>query len=84
AKGYRTNGELPGAWVLAHGGVSAAARARLESAAERLQLSARAFHRVARVARTIADLDGDAEVGPAAIGEALRFRGTLQGSAAPA
>jgi len=50
------------------------ARALLVRAAERLTLSARAYHRVLRVARTIADLDDVAEVGTLHIGEALRYR----------
>ncbi len=55
------------------------AAARLLSlAGERLQLSARSFHRVLRVARTMADLAGDERVDEAALGEALRFRGEVR------
>jgi len=52
-------------------------RALLERACERLGLSARAHHRVLRVARTIADLDGrDARDGicGADLGEAIGYR----------
>jgi magnesium chelatase family protein len=52
------------------------ARLLLERAADRLMLSARAVHRVLRVARTIADLAGAAEVEPAALAEAIGFRAT--------
>jgi magnesium chelatase family protein len=47
----------------------------LQHALERLQLSARAYHRVLRVARTIADLDGAAAcVGREHLAEALQLR----------
>ncbi|MPZ19608.1 MAG: YifB family Mg chelatase-like AAA ATPase [Luteitalea sp.] len=46
----------------------------LERASERLGLSARAHTRVLRVARTIADLAGDAELRTEHIAEALQFR----------
>ena len=51
------------------------ARARLLAVAgERLRLSARAFHRVLRVSRTIADLDGARMVQVAHVAEALGYR----------
>ncbi|OAN86193.1 YifB family Mg chelatase-like AAA ATPase [Sulfitobacter geojensis] len=50
------------------------ARALLSKVAERFQLSARGYHRVIRVARTIADLDGSAEVRRPHIAEAVSFR----------
>jgi magnesium chelatase family protein len=50
------------------------ARALLARASERLKLSARGYHRVLRVARTLADLDGSARLGRAHVGEALAYR----------
>jgi magnesium chelatase family protein len=46
----------------------------LERAVERLGLSARAFHRILRVARTIADLDAAAAIGTAHLAEAIALR----------
>jgi magnesium chelatase family protein len=46
----------------------------LQRAAERLRLSARGYHRVLRVARTLADLDGAATVTRRHIAEALSYR----------
>jgi len=50
------------------------ARALLVRAADKLALSARAYHRVLRVARTIADLDDIDVVSRLHVGEALRYR----------
>jgi len=46
----------------------------------RLRLSARAYHRTLRVARTIADLDGDERISTGALAEALAFRPTESAS----
>ncbi|MES2919524.1 MAG: YifB family Mg chelatase-like AAA ATPase [Pseudomonadota bacterium] len=46
----------------------------LEQAMRRLRLSARAYHRVLRMARTIADLDESASVAAAHLQEALTYR----------
>ena len=82
-RGVRANAQAPGRWLDAHGCVEPAARDLLRQAAERMQLSARGFHRVLRVARTIADLDDAASVtgGLAAghVAEALRYRPAMAG-----
>ena len=46
----------------------------LARAAEELGFTARSYHRVLRVARTIADLDGRDAVHPEHVAEAVRFR----------
>ena len=46
----------------------------LREAAEAMQLSARGYHRVLRVARTLADLDGVDKVGRIHLAEALSYR----------
>ena len=46
----------------------------LEQAINRLGLSARAMHRILKVARTIADLDGSDHINPGHLGEAISYR----------
>ena len=55
-------------------GPDAEGRELLIRAAERFGLSARGYHRVLRVARTIADLDESADVRRGHVAEALSFR----------
>lgn len=46
----------------------------LSRAADRYQLSARSFHRIIKVARTVADLETQTSIGPTHIAEALSYR----------
>jgi len=46
----------------------------LRDAADSMRLSARSYHRVLRVARTLADLDGADAVGRVHLAEALSYR----------
>jgi magnesium chelatase family protein len=46
----------------------------LNQSAERLLLSARAYHRVIKLARTIADLEGSENISQSHILEALQYR----------
>jgi magnesium chelatase family protein len=52
----------------------ASGQALIRDAADKMRLSARGFHRVLKVARTIADLDGARDVGRIHLAEALSYR----------
>jgi magnesium chelatase family protein len=54
--------------------VDAAGEKLLETAVTRLGMSARAYDRILKVARTIADLAGDEEIAPAHLSEAIQYR----------
>lgn len=81
--GVSCNAHVSGRWLDAHGGLDRAARELLATAAERVSLTARGYHRVVRVARTIADLDGTECVLAPHIAEALRFRPAMVQEARP-
>lgn len=51
-----------------------AAATMLVQALEKLALSARAYHRILKVARTIADLDGRESISAQHVGEAIQFK----------
>jgi magnesium chelatase family protein len=49
----------------------------MRSAMNQMQLSARAYHRVLKLARTIADLAGEEDIAPQHLAEALQYRPKL-------
>src|SRR5256885_13997419 len=54
--------------------VSDGADALLRTAITRLALSARAYHRILKIARTLADLEGAADLQPKHVSEAIQYR----------
>jgi magnesium chelatase family protein len=68
------NASVSPALLALHGRIEPDATALLREASERLGLSARAWHRTLRVARSIADLAGADAVAAATVAEALRYR----------
>jgi len=70
----RTNAEADGSLLDEIATPEPAGRALLLRAAERLRLSARGYHRVLRVARTLADLEGAETVSRRHVAEALSYR----------
>jgi magnesium chelatase family protein len=76
----RLNAEADGALLDEIAAPDADGSRLLIQAAERLKLSARGYHRVLRVARTLADLDASAGVRRIHIAEALSYRRILLGA----
>lgn len=71
---FRFNGELKGNQIAKYCVVDAAGRELLQKAFDRITLSARSYHRILKVARTIADMDGKEIIESQHIGEALTYR----------
>ena len=72
--GVRTNAQAAGPVLEEIAHTDSTGTALLRDAADAMQLSARGYHRVLRVARTLADLDGAEKVGRVHLAEALSYR----------
>jgi magnesium chelatase family protein len=70
----RTNSEAPAAILETVAQPDAAGTKLLREASETMRLSARAYHRILRVARTLADLDGTDAITKLHLAEALSYR----------
>lgn len=70
----KPNHQLSGREIQAHCPLNKADQQVLENAIERLKLSARAYHRILKVSRTIADLDGAEQISTTQLREALGYR----------
>ena len=73
-EGVHTNAMMNSRMLREYCPLGPAARTLLERAMERLNLSARAYDRIIKVARTIADLAGEEQIAPAHIAEAITYR----------
>ena len=77
--GVATNAEADGDLLEKVAAPDAAGRELLTKAADRLRLSARGYHRVLRVARTLADMEGADTVGRVHVAEAVSYRRVAPG-----
>lgn len=71
---YRFNSDLNGKGIKAFCPLGKQEQELLESAFEKLNLSARAYHRIIKTARTIADLEQEREIGTRHLLEAICYR----------
>jgi magnesium chelatase family protein len=72
--GVHANARMAARDVRRHCPLSPPVEGLLREAVTRLALSARAFHRVLKIARTIADLDGSEALAPNHVSEAIQYR----------
>ena len=71
------NADMHPAEVRKHCQLDDTCRSLMRSAMNQLQLTARAYHRVLKLARTIADMAGSECIQPAHLAEALQYRPKL-------
>jgi magnesium chelatase family protein len=74
AASSRLNGRMNSRQLRKYCNLDVEGRGLLKTAMDELGLSARAHDRILRVARTVADLDGDGEIKPAHVVEAIGYR----------
>jgi magnesium chelatase family protein len=70
----RLNARMTGKQIRAFCILDEESQGLMEMAVDRLGLSARAYTRVLKVARTIADLDHETDIGPQHVSEAIQYR----------
>jgi magnesium chelatase family protein len=76
----RTNSQVSGGVLEQVARTDPAGLTLLRDAADSIRLSAHGYHRVLRVARTLADLDAADSVGRVHLAEALSYRALADGS----
>ena len=69
-----TNAELSPADIRTYCALDGAGHSLMKAAVRQLDLSAGAYQRTLRLARTIADLAGSEQIGPAHLAESLQYR----------
>lgn len=72
--GARTNAEMGTGQIREHCALDEAGKRLLHAAVDRLGLSARAYHRILKVARTLADLEGEERIAPRHVAEGIQYR----------
>jgi magnesium chelatase family protein len=73
-RGIHANAQMGTKDIKRHCGIREGSERLLEVAINKLGLSARAYSRILKVGRTIADLEGSEEIQPAHISEAIQYR----------
>lgn len=68
------NSQLPAKWIKQYCRLNDDCLTLMEKAIRKFHLSARAYHRVLKVSRTIADLDASQEIQPHHLSEAIQYR----------
>lgn len=71
---YRCNAQMGSRLIRRHCAVDATGGQLLETAVDRLGLSARAYNRILKIARTIADLEEATDILPHHISESIQYR----------
>ena len=69
-----SNAQLPAKMIKVHCGLDSQCLSLMEKAIRKFKLSARAYHRILKVSRTIADLDTSPEILPHHLSEAIQYR----------
>lgn len=72
-----TNADMGPSEIQRYCRLDEAGRALMKAAVQQLHLSARAYHRTLKLARTIADLAGAEQIAPAHLAEAIQYRAQL-------
>jgi magnesium chelatase family protein len=74
SKGIYANAQMTAKLIKKHVVLDETSNDLIRNAMERLGLSARAYDRILKVSRTIADLEGEADVQPHHLSEAIHYR----------